>query len=471
MTTPQTVSDFTRLAREAILAGNIADAEQYTAQAKALHALKSLEPTVDPSARLPFDSVPDAANASVERSAQDLAVKTWYAKQYGGDLTGDVKTVLNDLYGTEYTHLRYAKSADFMRYIRSGHFDPKLHRAVVYTPDQVLDAIAGGLSVSEIKATQVESQDQLGGYLVPPDFQDRMVERLQGLTPMRAIAETVTTMRDRVTFPVATGGDDRYTGAVRVTKVDESPVGTEAATNGTFGNIIVPVYTIMGHVAISKNVLEDTAGITSIAPYLVRQFASAYAVFEDEQFIIGNGIGGPQGILRDATTGGPYTYAYGSVATVNSGAATAIQGDSIRNLPYAIATQYRNAGAKWLMSRGSVRVTKTLKDGSGAYLWADRNQQLMNGQPSKLEGYDVAETEVLASPTTNGGAAYTANVHPILFVTQGSYLIVDRAGAMDVQRYDDSTTAKSNQIVLVARRRIGGQVLNPWGIAALKVSA
>lgn len=471
MTTPQTVSDFARLAREAILANDLVTADQYINQGEALKRLKAMEPTVDPAARLPFDTVSDAAGASIEHNAQDFAVKTWYAKQYGGDLNRDVATVLNDLYGTEYTHLRYAKSADFMRYIRSGQYDAKLHRAVVYTPDQVLDAIAGGLSVSEIKATQVESQDQLGGYLVPPDFQNRMVERLQGLTPMRQIAESVTTMRDRVTFPVSTGGDDRYTGAVRVTKVDESPTGTEAATNATFGNIIVPVYTIMGHVAISKNVLEDTAGISSIAPYLERQFASAYAVFEDEQFLIGNGIGGPQGILKDGTTGGPQTYAYGSIATVNSGNATALLGDAFRNLPYALASQYRNAGCKWIMSRGTVRTTKNLKDGSGAYLWGDRNQQLLNGQPPKLEGYDIMESEVLASPTSSSVTTYTANVYPVLFVSQGSYLIVDRAGAMDVQRYDDSATAKSNQIVLVARRRVGGQVLNPWGIAAMKVSA
>jgi hypothetical protein len=62
-------------------------------------------------------------------------------------------------------------------------------------------------------------------------------------------------------------------------------------------------------------------------------------------------------------------------------------------------------------------------------------------------------------------------VYPILFVTKGSYLIVDKAGGMDVQRYDDSTTAVANSIVLVMRRRVGGQVILPWGIGTMKVSA
>lgn len=288
---------------------------------------------------------------------------------------------------------------------------------------------------------------------------------------MRGIAETITTASDRVTMPVSDGGDDRYTGSVRVFKVDESPTATQAATNALFSQTTVPVYTIMAHVAVSKNLIDDSRGAASILPYLNTQFSTAYSIFEDEQFTIGNGIAGPQGILRDATTGGPYTFSYGSINTVNSGAATSITGDAIRFLPYQLATQYLQAGGQWLMSRGSARVIKSLKDGTGDYLWADRNQQLQGGQPSKLEGYDVKLTEVLASPTTNSGSAYTANVYPILFVTKGSYLIVDKAGGMDVQRYDDSTTAKANSIVLVMRRRVGGQVILPWGIAAMKISA
>lgn len=316
----------------------------------------------------------------------------------------------------------------------------------------------------------LHTQSNKPGYLVPEDFRDSIVTRLQGLTQMRSVAETMTTAGDRVTMPVSDGGDDRYTGSVRVFKVDESPTSNAAQTNATFSQTTVPIYTIMATVAVSKNLIDDSAGGAAILPYLNTQFATAYAIFEDEQFIVGNGVAGPQGILKDATTGGPYQFSYGAIAPINSGLATAIQGDSLRNMPYAIATQYRSAGCKWFMSRGSVRATKLLKDGTGAYLWADRNLQLMNGQPAKLEGYDIAETEVLASPTTNSGSTYTANVYPILFVSKGSYLIVDKAGGMDVQRYDDSVTAVANSIRLVMRRRVGGQVLLPWGIAAMKIS-
>ena len=417
--------------------------------------------------RLPFDATPDTPTDT----ATDIATKSWYMRQFGDTGTA-MDQVMTELYGQDHRRFAWAKSADFIRYIRTGRCDEQLHRALVYSPTQVEGFLQLGMSVAELKATQVESQDTLGGYLVPEDFRDRMIQRLPGLVAMRGIAETMTTTSDRVTMPVSTGGDDQYTGAVRWTKVDEQPTGTEAATNATYGQVTIPVHTIMGHVAVSKNLLEDAQGALSIMPQLTRQFAESLAIFEDFQFLVGNGVGGPQGVLQNTTTGGPYTYPYGSVATKNSGNGTALTADAFRDLPYLIASQYRNAGAQWVLSRGTIRVIKTLKAGDGTYLWSGRSDtpQLQQGQPPAIEGYPLRETETLASPTSVNTTAYTANVYPILFITRGAYLIIDKVG-MDVQRYDDSATAKANQVVLVARRRLGGQLLNPWGVAVMKVSA
>jgi HK97 family phage major capsid protein len=456
-------------ARSLVLEGKLDEAEAKKNQAAALKALDDLEPTVNPADRLPFPASP-APEAPAE-SATDIAVKSWYVRQYGDGSTA-MDQVMSELYGRDHRKFAWAKSADFVRYVRTGQYDPQLHRAMVYSPAQVETMLQLGMSVAELKATQIESQDTLGGFLVPEDFRDRMVQRLQGLTAMRKVADVMTTTRDRVTMPVATGGDDRYTGAVRVYKVDESPTSDQAATNATFGQVTIPVHTMMGHVAVSKNLTEDAQGALSILPYLEAQFASAFAIFEDEQYLVGNGVAGPQGILKDATTGGPYTYAYGSVATVNSGNATALTGDAFRNMPYAIASQYRMMGGQWIAARGTLRVVKTLKAGDGTYLWSGRGDtpQLQQGQPPALEGFPIGESEVLASPTSASVVTYTANVYPVVFVTKGSYLIVDRIG-MDVTRYDDSTTGKTNTIVLVARKRGGGQLINPWGAAVMKVSA
>lgn len=468
-----TVAQLIQEARALVLAGNLDEAEQKTKQATALKSVEALEAAeaaatkaATEAARLPMGAVEDDTPAP---SAESVAIKSWYIKKYGDDASA-MDRVMTDLYGSNYRHVAWAKSADFMRYIRTGQYDPKLHRAVVYTPAQVAAAMADGLSVAELKATQVESQDTLGGYLVPEDVRDQIVQRLVGMTAVRKIAGQMSTTRDRVVMPVGTGGDDRYTGAVRASWVDEAPTAAQSNTNATFGQVTIPVHTLMANVDVSKNLIEDSAGGSAILPYLTAQFADAFAIKEDEAFLIGSGAARPQGILQDGTTGGPFTYTYGSVTTLNSGGATALTGDAFRNMPYQIASQYRNAGCVWIMARGSVRVVKTLKDGAGNYLWADRNQQLQNGEPPKLEGYSIVESEALASPTTSSGTAYTANVYPIIFIARGAYQIVDRVG-MDVMRYDDSTTGAQNAIRLVARRRLGGQVLSPWAVAVMKVSA
>ena len=465
MSLPTTVSDAINAARSAIAAGDYAEAERLTAHAKALKALSNVGGETLP--RLPM------SEASVPEASNNVALKAWYAGQFGGDLSADADKVMADLYGSNYQAEAYAKSASFLRYIRTGQMD-EYARRIVMTPGQVMKALAEGQTYSSLKATQVESQDVFGGFLVPEDFRDMVVRRIQGLTPMRQIATALSTSRDRVTMPVITGGDDRYVGSVRVTKVDESPTSTQAQTDATFGSVTIPVHTVMAHASLSKNLIEDSQGAASIVPIMQDQFASAFSIFEDEQFLIGNGVGGPQGILQNATTGGPFTYAYGSVATVNSGNATAITADAVRALPYAIATQYRSAGGMWLMSRGTLRVIKSLKAGDGTYLWSSRGDTpaLSQGAPASLEGYPIMETEVLASPTTNSGAAYVANTFPILFITRPFYLIVDKpVGGMAVERYEDSTTAKTNTVVLVLRRRMGGQVVQPWAGAAMKISA
>jgi HK97 family phage major capsid protein len=464
MTATLTAADYARKAQEAIAAKDAKSAMEYIELAKATKAMSQL----DTAPRLDFGD-----GSAPAKTAQSMALKAWYSEAFGGDLDHDGETLMKDLYGSDVRQLAHAKSAGFYRYLRTGAMDSMAHK-VVMTPAQVMKLIADGQDYASIKATQVESQDQLGGYLVPEDFRDKVVERIQGLTPMRGIADTITTSRDRVTMPVITGGDDQYTGSVRVFKVDESPTSTQAATDARFGSTTIPVYTIMGHAAISKDVLEDTTGATSIMAIMQRQFASAYSVFEDREFLTGNGIAGPQGILKDATTGGPYTFAYGTVTTVNSGAATALTADSIRALPYGVATQYRQAGGMWLMSRGTLRVIKSLKAGDGTYLWSSRGDTpaLQNGAPASLEGFPIMETETLPSPTTNSGSAYTAGTYPIVFITRPMYTIVDKmVGGMAVERYDDSTTAKANQVVLVIRRRVGGQVVNPWAGAVMKISA
>ena len=118
-----------------------------------------LTPPLDTASRLDFG----AGGASETPTVQTMALKAWYTGAFGSDLSADAATMMADLYdGRDYRALAYAKSAGFLRYLRTGRED-EFARRVIMTPGQVMKAIAEGQTFSAIKATQVESQDTFGG--------------------------------------------------------------------------------------------------------------------------------------------------------------------------------------------------------------------------------------------------------------------------------------------------------------------
>lgn len=157
--TYQTSGEAIKAARAALVSNDLSEAQRLTEHAKALKAIEAIgdtQPRLDltPPADVP---APDAAH--------DVAVKTWFHNRYGTFDAG-LSQVAKELYGhiaPTYERAAWLKNADFNRYIRFGQYDPRLHRLVLFSPDQMAAAILGGAAVAELKATQIESQDVLGG--------------------------------------------------------------------------------------------------------------------------------------------------------------------------------------------------------------------------------------------------------------------------------------------------------------------
>lgn len=440
-------SELATKARTLIGEGKLDEAEQITKQIKALKAVDEIDAPADVK-RLPFGDTPDEPAAETASPS----VKTWFVKKYG-ELSKANEQVAKELYG-DYIDLSYRKHADFRKFLRTGYGDPSLSKVVLLTPEQIVNSVAAGFSVKEIKATQTESADTLGGYLVPEDFRAQVIMRLPGMVVMRQLGTVLTTSSDRLVLPKATGGDSRYVGAVRVSWVDESPTAGTAATNATFGQVTIPIHTQMAETAVSRPMLEDPA--VSIDSHLAQLFANASAINEDQQFLTGDGVGKPQGVLKDNGTGGPFD---SDVQTQTS--STALTGDGVVATPYKLDAQYRTAKAVWVMNKTTVGVARGLKDSQNRYLWSDNIQNLAAGQPAQLAGYQVYESEALPSAATNK--------HIAIFGDFSGYTIADRIG-MSVERYLDSATARANQAIFIMRRRLGGQVTEGWRFVTYKTT-
>lgn len=458
-----TINELIAAAKSAIAAGDLERAEQYQRRAELLRKLESLETTTNgttatkatqPPGRLPF---PDQTNTSMdheERYPVNAVTKSWFVRRFG-TLEDEANQIAKELYGHDYMGLAAAKHADFRRYLRYGVGDPQLARLILMTPQQIVETAALGMGVGEIKAAMIEADDTLGGYLVPEDFRTQIIERLPGLTTVRPLANRVTTSRDRVSFPIAMGGDSRYASAVRVYWVDEQPASGAASETGTsWGLVTIPVHVVMANIPVSRNMLEDAA--FDIADYLQRQFAVAMAIDEDRQFLLGSGVGRPQGILPG---GNPLS----TIAVINSGNANTITADRIVAMPFRIDAQYRQAQTcRWVFNKSTLETIAQLKDSANRYLFSHHDESIGQGPSERLRGFAYSENEEMPS--------IAANAHPILFGDFAGYTIVDRIG-MSIERYLDSNTAARNQVHYYARRRLGGQVTEPWRFVVMKIAA
>lgn len=403
-------------------------------------------------------------NPSAESGAA-MAVKAAYVKKYG-EIDAGAAQIFKELYGTDnYAALYTAKMADLNRYCKSGMMDPRLSRMVLLAPDQVYAAVLGGVPVGDgqysIKATLIEAQDTLLGYMVPETLNMDMIQRLPGLTVVRGLARKFDTGGDQLSFLVRRGGAKRYIGQMRSKQTSESPTAGTFDTNPIFGKISIPVHVNLLKVPVSKSGLEDSK-LDVMNQVLMPEIQTEGAQTEDGQFLTGSGAGEPQGILNGtAANGAPFN---GDVAVRASGAASTLPFDPLVKAPWDLAGQYRqkrNPSTAWAFTSLTGSVISSLQDNTGAYLWTEMHGANAQGNPDTLRGWQYKESEALPE--------IAANTYPVIFGDFSGYRIVDRVG-MSITRYDDSNTADTDSVVFFVRRRYGGQLAEGWKLVVIKIA-
>lgn len=371
-----------------------------------------------------------------------------------------IKSVLTDLHGPSYQQKYWEQRKAFKTYLRRGdkemfQSDIDLLREVVMNPQMVKSALDEGWDdIGVLKATMVEASGTLGGYVVPVDFQMKIIERMAGMTIMRGRATQNTTSRDRVEIPEVTGGGTQYTTGVRGKWVDETPTAGVAETNFTFGMRGVPIYTYMAETPLSRNMVEDSA--FDIEKHLIKKFAEATAIDEDNAFLTGDGIGKPLGLLPSGANSL-------SLTRKASGGASTVTWDGLISMTYGLDAQYRQTGSVWMGNKSTYEAIAKLKDSNYGYLWQPYQYEGgEGGRPKNLLGYDTLEQESLPS--------IGAGTFPLIFGNPGGYHVYDRVG-MTVERFLDSATARQNLIYYVLRRRLGGQPIEKWQFVVMEVAA
>lgn len=278
-----------------------------------------------------------------------------------------------------------------------------------------------------------EGVDADGGYLVPTEFENSIVQGLDEDNVIRKLAKTITTSVERK-VPIAA------TPSV-ATWVAEN--GTIPESGVTFDQKTLDAYKLTDLVKVSVELLADS--MFNLEAYLATEFARAMGVAEEEAFCIGTGTGQPSGI---------FTANGGQVGTTTGGAA--ITFDDVINLVYSLKTPYRR-NAVFLTNDSTVSAFRKLKDSNGQYLW---QPALAQGQPDRLFGYPLYTSPY--APTIAAGAFAAA------FGDFSNYWIADRAGRT-LQRLNE-LYAGNGQVGFLATERVDGKVILSEGIQLLKMA-
>lgn len=299
-----------------------------------------------------------------------------------------------------------------------------------------------GRYVADQKALS-EGADTAGGFLVPPDFFAGVIQRLPGLAVVEEDARMVTTSRDRIQAPrvkAATSDSTMYTSAVAFTMVGENPASTEGDTEPIFEEVEIPVHTAKLQTKLSRNLIADTD--FDLSGFLTDEFRKAATLGKDDKYLTGTGVREPLGVINDS-----------DIATVASGAAATLTGDGLINLVEDLPAQYR-PGAKLYLSKSAMKVVRTLKSGTGAYIFSGAhgaNGGIADGAAPTIAGATYRITDFLDSVSAGTRPAFYGNL-------QYYWAVVRMALAIQVLK---ETSAKSNQDEFLGFLRFGGAVTVP----------
>jgi HK97 family phage major capsid protein len=205
----------------------------------------------------------------------------------------------------------------------------------------------------------------------------------------------------------------------------------------------------------SADLLEDAAfDVMGVSSDL---FGEAFGLGENATFWGGNGAGQPRGILIDAADTANFDAAITTVATANT-----IIADEVIDVCYALPAQYER-NARWFMTKGTEKLIHKLQDTDGAYLWPIIAQVGGLGPiPDELLGFPRTRDEAI-DEISDGTNTIT---YPLVFGDLAGYIVVDRVG-LSIKR-DDSLYSETNQVLLLARKRVGGQLAEAYKLSLLK---
>ena len=305
--------------------------------------------------------------------------------------------------------------------------EPKTGRASDAYRQGMLKALR--TNFKQITDVLSEGVDENGGYLVPEEYDHRLIDVLEEENIFRKLGTTITT-----------------SGQHKINIAGSKPAASWIEEGGalTFGDaafaqIILDAHKLHVAIKVTEELLYDNA--FNLENYILTQFGKALGNAEEDAFLNGDGTGKPLGIF--AATGGGQT-----AGTLTA----AVKSDDVLDLVYALKRPYRKS-ASFIMNDKTLSTLRKLKDNNGQYIWQPSYQA---GEPDRVLGYAVHTS------------AY-APEDAIAFGDYSYYNIGDR-GTRSFQELRE-LFAGNGMVGFLAKERVDGKLVLPEAVQILKLAA
>ena len=274
-----------------------------------------------------------------------------------------------------------------------------------------------------------EGIDSDGGYLVPEEYDKRLIDVLKEENIMRGLATKIITAGQHKINIAATKPAAAW--------IEEG--GALTFGDATFDQIYLDAYKLHVAIKVTEELLYDNA--FGLENYIITQFGKALANAEEDAFLNGDGTGKPTGIF--ASVGG------GQLAGTLT---AAIKSDDLLDLVYGLKRPYRK-NASFIMNDATLASLRKLKDNNGAYIWQPSYKE---GEPDRVLGYAV-HTSAFAPK------------YAIAFGDYSYYNIGDRGTRSFAELRE--LFAGNGMIGYVAKERVDGKLVLPEAVKILKLKA
>ena len=275
-----------------------------------------------------------------------------------------------------------------------------------------------------------EGVDANGGYLVPAEYDQRLIDVLDEENVLRPLATVITT-----------SGEHKIN--IAATKPAASWIEEGAPLTfgeATFDQIVLDAHKLHVAVKVTEELLYDNA--FKLESYLIEQFGKALGNAEEDAFLNGDGVHKPKGLLATGQT---------SLTT----AAADIKADELLSFVYSLKRPYRK-NAAFLVNDQTLASIRKLKDNNGAYLWQPSYQM---GEPDCLLGYPVHTSAYMP--------AAAAGKIALAFGDYAYYNIGDR-GTRSLQELKE-LFAGNGMVAYLMKERVDGKLVLAEAVQLLKI--